>query len=64
MSALASLAEIVHFDLSGTAFGAMPNSGQSYQLCNVVHLRIQCTRVDCNYVGIDVAFHAEVASNP
>ncbi|CAL9076800.1 unnamed protein product [Musa acuminata var. zebrina] len=59
MSALASLAELVHFDLSGTAFGAMPNSGQSYQLCNVVDLQVLYTRVDCNYVGIDV--HAEVA---
>ncbi|CAL9155101.1 unnamed protein product, partial [Musa hybrid cultivar] len=63
MSALSSLAEPVHFDLSGTAFGAMPNSGQSYQLCIDVDLKVLYTRVECNHVGIDVAFHAEVASN-
>lgn len=52
-----------HFDLSGSAFGAMAVSGQDQRLLDAGKIEIQHRRVECNYPGMSIAFHVDSGSN-
>ncbi|XP_008803823.2 expansin-B11-like [Phoenix dactylifera] len=58
------LRESAHFDLSGTAFGAMARPGMADELRNAGILPIQYSRVACEYPGKTITFHVEAGCNP
>ncbi|GJN30005.1 hypothetical protein PR202_gb18278 [Eleusine coracana subsp. coracana] len=53
-----------HFDLSGTAFGAMAKDDRNDELRHAGIIDIQFKRVPCLYPGLTVTFHVEHGSNP
>nr|CAI64399.1 expansin EXPB11 protein precursor [Triticum aestivum] len=53
-----------HFDLSGTAFGAMAKDGRNDELRHAGMINMQFKRVPCQYPGLTVTFHVEEGSNP
>ncbi|XP_062165445.1 putative expansin-B2 [Alnus glutinosa] len=53
-----------HFDLSGTAFGAMALSGEEDKLRDAGVLEILFARTACDYSGKTIAFHVDLGSNP
>ncbi|WCJ36447.1 expansin B2 [Euphorbia peplus] len=61
---LCPIGEINHFDLSGTAFGALAKHGEEQNLRNAGVLELQFTRVPCDYSRQNVQFLVDAGSNP
>lgn len=58
------VAESTHFDLSGTAFGALAKPGEEDKLRCAGVLQIQYARAECEYSKKNVNFHIDAGSNP
>ncbi|KAF5204450.1 Expansin-b15, partial [Thalictrum thalictroides] len=64
------VSESAHFDMSGTAFGAMAISGKADQLRNVGVFHVQYRRTECNYPGqtplttSSIKFRIDAGANP
>ncbi|KAM7274962.1 hypothetical protein ACFE04_016828 [Oxalis oulophora] len=56
--------EAVHFDLSGSAFGALAIPGKAAELRNAGVLKIQHRQINCDYPGINLSFHVDSGSSP
>nr|CAB3452757.1 unnamed protein product [Digitaria exilis] len=56
--------EYAHFDMSGTAMGAMARPGMADKLRAGGVLRILYRRVPCKYPGVNVAFRVDQGANP
>ncbi|CAD5193823.1 unnamed protein product [Musa acuminata subsp. malaccensis] len=53
----------VHFDLSGSAFGAMSKPGQEDTLRAAGAIQVQYSTLPCSYPGVNVAFKVDAGSN-
>ncbi|KAJ3680549.1 hypothetical protein LUZ60_016827 [Juncus effusus] len=58
------LEEPAHFDLSGTAFGALAKPFNGDQLRNAGKIKIEYRRVPCNYKGTKLSFRMDAGANP
>jgi hypothetical protein len=58
--------EVAHFDMSGTAMGAMakPGPGMADKVRAGGVVRVQYRRVPCKYPGVNVAFKVDQGANP
>ncbi|KAG0472632.1 hypothetical protein HPP92_014489 [Vanilla planifolia] len=55
-------AEAVHFDMSGTAFGALALPGKASQLQSAGAIPVEYSRIPCHYNGYTIAFKVDGGS--